>query len=146
MKRGITLLALALIAFGVTACKRPAPPADDTVASVAAAPAVDADAWPGRYEGDVMVRINGSAGARRVVLIAAAKDGCSGDIGLNDNGATARDISDQEVDVVTKPDPQTTCTIKLRRDGDMVTVSEDQGCAAYHGATCSFNGKAMRVK
>lgn len=136
----IAAVCLALLVLG--ACSKPeaeAPP--EPVAAQPPAP----DPWPGKYEGDVMVNVTGAPGAYRVWLLAAKADGCTGDLGLADKGLPARSSGDAlEVVVPAKAElPQ--CTVRLTRRGATVTVSEDAGCAAYHGATCGFAGTAHRV-
>lgn len=141
MKRVVLLSLLAPVLFVATACskKADAPPAE---ARTAAAPVVDP--WPGKYEGDVMVRVSAD---HKVVLIAAKADGCTGDIGLADGGLPASQPSDDELRMVLHPqDAADACTFDLKKAGDTVTVSETASCAAYHGTTCSFNGTATRVK
>lgn len=139
MKR-ILLLSLLVLA----ACSKPAPEAEDASASAVAPPPV-IDTWPGKYEGDLMVRISGTPGAHKVVLVEAEADGCNGDIGLA-GGEPVKDVSPNELSVVLKPDATTTCTIRIVRDGAKLTVSEDGICTAYHGLSCTFNGSAVKLK
>jgi hypothetical protein len=137
------LVIACLAAVALAACSKPqseaAPPE-----SVAAAPAAP-DPWPGKYEGDVMVNIAGSPGAYRVWLLAAKADGCTGDVGLADKGLPAQRSGDGLDVVVPAKDALPQCTVHLVRQGATVTVTEDAGCAAYHGATCGFAGTAHRV-
>ncbi len=133
-------LALLMLA----ACSKPAPEADVSSASAAAPPPISDD-WPGKYEGDLMVRVSGLPNAHKVVLVAATTDGCTGDIGLA-GGEAAKDISPTELSLTLKPDETTTCTVTIRKDGDKLTVSESGICTAYHGLACSFNGTAVRLK
>lgn len=136
MKR---LLLLSLLVLGACEEKTDLPPSE---AKTAAAPVVDT--WPGRYEGDVMVRI---AADHKVILIEGQADGCTGDIGLADGGLTTNKVSENELRLVMHPpDAAEACTFSLKRNGDVITVSETATCAAYHGATCTFNGTATRVK
>ncbi|MBW8881568.1 MAG: hypothetical protein JF615_09135 [Asticcacaulis sp.] len=131
-----------LIALTLGACSKPAdapPPAPVVVAPPAP------DPWPGKYEGDVMVNVTGSPGAYRVWLLAAKADGCTGDLGLADKGLPARAAGDGLEVVIPATDTLAQCTVRLMRNGASVTVSEDAGCAGYHGATCSFAGTAHRV-
>jgi hypothetical protein len=138
----IACIALALLAL--TGCSKPAPEAENTSAS-AAAPLPASDDWLGKYEGDLMVRINGLPNAHKIVLVAATADGCTGDIGLA-GGEPAKDISLTELGLTLKPDDKTTCTITIRKDGDKLTVSESGICTTYHGLACSFNGSAIKLK
>ncbi len=137
MKR-ILLLCLAL-----TACSKPQP-AEVPAASVAPPPAVT-DTWPGKYEGDVMVRVTGGPGAYKLMLVAATADGCTGDIGLA-GGELAKEVSPGALRLDLHPDDKTSCAIDVRKAGDSVTVSESGICTAYHGLSCTFGGKAARVK
>jgi hypothetical protein len=132
----------ALVFLALTGCSRPAPE-EAAPASIAAPPPVE-DHWPGKYEGDLMVRISGQPNAHKVVLVAATADGCTGDIGLA-GGEPAKDISPIELGLTLKPDDKTTCTISIKKDGDKLTVSESGICTTYHGLACSFNGAAMRL-
>ncbi len=138
----IAAAALCVLALG--ACSKPqeAQPTESAPAAVSAP-----DPWPGKYEGDLMVNVSGYPGGRRVWLIEAKADGCTGDIGVADRGVPAKDVADNAIDVVlaAKADAPS-CTIHLTRSGHVVTVSEGPGCTGYHGATCSFNGRATRVK
>ncbi len=138
----IVCTAFALLAL--TACSKPAPEANTSSAAVVAAPPV-IDLWPGKYEGDLMVRINGLPNAHKVVLVAATADGCTGDIGLA-GGEPAKDVSPTELSLTLKPDKTTTCTVTIKKDGDKLTVSESGICTSYHGLACSFNGSAVRLK
>jgi hypothetical protein len=131
-----TLLAL-------SACSEPAEPEPGPV-SVAAPPPV-IDLWPGKYEGDLMVRINGTPGAHKVILVAAEADGCTGDIGLA-GGEPAKEVSPNELSLTLKPADATTCTIRIVKTGDKLTVSEQGVCTTYHGLSCTFNGTAVRMK
>jgi hypothetical protein len=133
----------ALVFLALTACSKPAPE-EAVPASIAAPPPVE-DHWPGKYEGDLMVRVSGLLGAHKVVLVAATADGCTGDIGLA-GGEPAKDISPDELGLSLKPDDKTTCTISIKKDGDKLTVSESGICTVYHGLACSFNGSAVRLK
>jgi hypothetical protein len=102
------------------------------------------DTWPGKYEGDVMVRVSPD---HKVVLITANPDGCTGDVGLGSGGIAAAQYDDVDmlnVDINTSG--HATCSITLKRNGDNVQVSETEECAEFHGATCPFNGAATRVK
>ncbi|MDV6332104.1 hypothetical protein [Asticcacaulis sp. 201] len=136
---GCVVLGLPLLA----ACSKPAPQAEETSASVAPPPPV-IDPWPGKYEGDLMVRISGGPGAHKVVLVEAEADGCNGDVGLA-GGEPARDVSATELSLVLKPDDKTVCTIRIVRNGGKVTVSETGICTAYHGLSCPFEGTAAKV-
>jgi hypothetical protein len=137
------LICVALVLLALTACSKPAPE-EAAPASIVAPPPVE-DHWPGKYEGDLMVRISGTPNAHKVVLVAATADGCTGDIGLA-GGEPAKDISPDELSLTLKPDDKTTCTIDIKQDGDKLTVSESGICTAYHGLSCSFNGSAVRLK
>lgn len=136
MKR---VLLLSLLALAACEEKTDLPPSD---AKAAATPVVDT--WPGKYEGDVMVRISPD---HKVILIEGQADGCTGDIGLADGGLAASQVGDNELRLILHPpDATDACTFDLKKTGDTVTVSETATCAAYHGATCTFNGTATRVK
>lgn len=136
MKR---LLLLSLLLLAGCEEKTDLPPSE---AKTAAAPVVDT--WPGKYEGDVMVRI---APDHKVILIEGQADGCTGDVGLADGGLTTNKVSDNELQLIMHPqDSPDACTFSIKRNGDTLTVSETPSCAAYHGGTCSFNGTATRVK
>jgi hypothetical protein len=126
----------------LAACSKPAPE-ESAPASIAAPPPVE-DHWPGKYEGDLMVRISGLPNAHKVVLVAATTDGCTGDIGLA-GGEPAKDVSPDELSLTLKPDDKTACTISIKKDGDTLTVSESGICTAWHGLACSFNGSAARL-
>ena len=138
------IICAALVLLTLAGCSKPAPEAETTSASVVAPPPVSDD-WPGKYEGDLMVRISGLPNAHKVVLVAATNDGCTGDIGLA-GGEPAKDVSPTELSLALKPDETTTCTVTIKRDGDKLTVSESGICTAYHGLACSFNGSATRLK
>jgi hypothetical protein len=133
-----------LILLALGACSKPAPEADDTSVAVIAPPSVSDD-WPGKYEGDLMVRVSGLPNAHKVVLVAATADGCTGDVGLA-GGQAAKDVSTNELSLTLKPDETTTCTIVIKKDGDKLTVSESGICTVYHGLACSFNGTATKLK
>jgi hypothetical protein len=136
MKR-LALVALCLL----TACSKPKEaPAPEPVS---AAPPPVQDTWAGKYSGDLIVRIDA---AHKVTLIEAATDGCAGDLGVVDGGLVSNALSDEELQLVLHPEPTLTCTINIRKAGDTLTVVEAGDCAAYHGATCSFNGTVTRVK
>ena len=136
MKR-LCLLPLLIL----TACSEPeeAPPPEPASATPAPAP----DPWPGKYSGDLIVRIDSG---HKVILIEAAEDGCAGDIGVADGGLATNRLSANEMQLVLHPDPASTSTINIVRSGDTLTVTEKGACGAYHGATCSFSGTATRVK
>ncbi|MFT4074961.1 MAG: hypothetical protein QM647_05450 [Asticcacaulis sp.] len=134
----------ALVLLALTGCSKPAPEAADASVSAEAPPPVSDD-WPGKYEGDLMVRVSGTPGAHKVVLVAATADGCTGDIGLA-GGETAKDISPDALGLTLQPDETTTCTVTIKKDGDRLTVSESGICTTYHGLSCSFNGSAVRLK
>ncbi|MGN6208592.1 hypothetical protein [Asticcacaulis sp.] len=138
------LICAALALLMLTSCSKPAPEADTSSAAAVAPPPISDD-WPGKYEGDLMVRVSGLPNAHKVVLVAATADGCTGDIGLA-GGEPAKDISPAELSLTLKPDDKTTCTIDIKKDGDKLTVSESGICTVYHGLTCSFNGMATRLK
>ena len=134
----------ALFLLALTACSKPAPEADDASVSAEAPPPVE-DHWPGKYEGDLMVRVSGTPGAHKVVLVTATADGCTGDIGLA-GGEPAKDISPDELSLTLKPDETTTCTVTIKKEGEKLVVSESGICTTYHGLACSFNGSAARLK
>ncbi len=137
----VMIVCLALLALG--ACSKPQEEAPPPV-SAAPQPAAP-DPWPGKYEGDVMVNVAGSPGAYRVWLLVASADGCTGDLGLADKGLPAHASADGLDVVVPAKDALPQCTVHLVRKGATVTVSEDAGCATYHGATCGFTGNAHRI-
>lgn len=137
MKRIVLLSLLALCACSK---KQQAPP-PAPVPIPAAAPV--SNDWAGKYEGDLRVTIDATS---KVMLIEAAPDGCTGDIGLADGGLMTNSVSDTERQLILHPDATSTCTITLRRNGNTLTISESEGCSAYHGATCTFNGTATRLK
>lgn len=134
MKR-FALVAMLMLA----ACSKP----EDTAApepSAVAPPPVQ-DTWPGKYSGDLIVRIDAS---HKVTLIEAAPDGCTGDLGVVEGGLMSNALSDNELQLILHPEPQLTCTINIRKSGDTLTVVEAGDCGAYHGVTCSFNGTVTR--
>ena len=129
-----------ILLLAVAACsKAPEEPAPEPV--VAAKPVTDP--WPGKYEGDMIVKIDA---ARKVMLIEGQADGCTGDIGMADGGVATKPISANELELSVQPEGIALCTIRIRKDGDTLTVSESETCSAFHGATCSFNGTAVRMK
>lgn len=131
---------LALLFLTVSACSRaPEKPAEP----VAAAPPPVVDTWRGKYEGDLIVKIDA---AHKVMLIEAQADGCTGDIGLADGGVATKALSANELEFSLQPEGLAMCTIRIQKTGNKLTVSESPTCAAYHGATCSFNGTAIRLK
>jgi len=132
---------LAVLVLGACTKHEEAAPAPEPVSAAPVAP----DPWPGKYEGDVMVNVAGSPGAYRVWLLTAKADGCTGDLGVADKGLPARASGDALEVVVPAKDTLPQCTVRLARRGAGVTVTEDAGCAAYHGATCGFAGTAHRV-
>ena len=132
-----------LICLLLTACSKPQP-AETPQATVEAPPSVS-DTWPGKYEGDLMVRVSGTPGAHKLILVAATADGCTGDIGLA-GGELAKDVSPDELQLFLHPDDKTACTVDVKNAGDTLTVSESGICTAYHGLSCSFNGSARRLK
>lgn len=137
----VVCLAVVLL---LAACSKPAPEADTSSVASAAPPPIS-DNWPGKYEGDLMVRINGTPGAHKVVLVTATADGCTGDIGLA-GGEPAKDVSADELSLTLKPDDKTTCSVTIKKDSDTLTVSESGICTTYHGLACSFNGLAVKLK
>ncbi|ESQ92744.1 hypothetical protein ABAC460_02625 [Asticcacaulis sp. AC460] len=134
MKRALILL------LALAACSPKPQSPEDTIAS--AAPPVT-DPWPGKYEGDLMVRIDAS---RKIVLVEGQPDGCTGDVGLGDGGLASKPISANELELTLQPEGVAACVFRIRKNGDTLTVTETETCATYHGATCSFNGTAKRVK
>ena len=136
MKR-FALAALFLLA----ACSKPEEaPAPEP--SATASPPVQ-DTWPGKYSGDLIVRIDA---AHKVTLIEAATDGCAGDLGVVEGGLMTNALSENELQLILHPEPTLTCTINIRKSGDTLTVVEAGDCGAYHGATCSFNGTVTRTQ
>ena len=136
MKR-LALAALLLVA----ACSKPAEAPAPEPSAVAPPPVQDT--WPGKYSGDLIVRIDV---AHKVTLIEAATDGCAGDLGVVDGGLMTNALSDNELQLVLHPEPALTCTINIRKSGNTLTVVEAGDCGAYHGATCSFNGTVTRTQ
>jgi hypothetical protein len=136
MKR-FALSALLLLA----ACSKPeeAPAPEPS----AVAPPPVQDTWPGKYSGDLIVRIDA---AHKVTLIEAATDGCAGDLGVVEGGLMTNALSDNELQLILHPEPALTCTINIRKSGNTLTVVEAGDCGAYHGATCSFNGTVTRTQ
>ncbi|MBP2160047.1 MULTISPECIES: hypothetical protein [Asticcacaulis] len=136
MKR-LALLSLCLLA----ACSKPkeAPAPEPS----AMAPPPVQDTWPGKYSGDLIVRIDA---AHKVTLIEAATDGCAGDLGVVEGGLVSTPLSENELQLILHPEPALTCTINIRKSGDTLTVVEAGDCDAYHGKTCSFNGTVTRTK
>jgi hypothetical protein len=132
---------LAVLVLGACTKREAAAPASEPVAAAPAAP----DPWPGKYEGDVMVNVAGSPGAYRVWLLTAKADGCTGDLGVADRGLPAQASGDGLDVIVPARDALPQCSVHLARKGATVTVTEDAGCASYHGATCGFAGIAHRV-
>lgn len=137
----VAAVLLALLAL--SACSKPAEPEPQPISAAAPPPVIDL--WPGKYEGDLMVRINGTPDAHKVILVAAEADGCTGDIGLA-GGEPAKDVSPTELSLTLKPDDTTTCTIRIVKAGDKLTVSEQGVCTTYHGLSCTFDGAAVRMK
>lgn len=136
MKR-FALLSLLLL----VACSKPeeAPVPEP----VSAAPPPVHNTWAGKYSGDLIVRIDA---AHKVTLIEAAADGCAGDLGVVEGGLMSNALSDNELQLILHPEPHLTCSINVRKSGDILTVVEAGDCGAYHGPTCSFNGTVTRVK
>ncbi|ESQ74826.1 hypothetical protein [Asticcacaulis sp. AC402] len=134
MKRALILV------LALAACSPKLEAPEDPAAS---APPPVTDTWLGRYAGDLMVRIDAT---HRVVLIEGEADGCTGDIGLADGGLPSKAISASELEVALPPDDGAACTFRIRKNGDVLTVTQSEACSVYHGATCSFNGTAKRVK
>ncbi len=91
-----------------------------------------------------MVRISGTPGVHKVVLVTATADGCTGDIGLA-GGEPAHDDSPTEMSLNVKTEAKDICTLRLRMEGAKIIVAESDACHAFHGATCSFNGFAQRL-
>jgi len=137
----LVAVSLAVLVLGACTKRDDEAPAPEPVVAASAAP----DPWPGKYEGDVMVNVTGSPGAYRVWLLTAKADGCTGDLGVADKGLPARPEGDALEVVVPAKDALPQCTLHLARRGALVTVTEDAGCAAYHGPTCGFAGSAHRV-
>lgn len=127
----------------LTACSKPQP-AEAPQPVIESVPPV-VDTWPGKYEGDLMVRVSGTPGAHKLILVAATADGCTGDIGLA-GGQLAKTLSPDALELTLRPDDKATCTIAVKKAGDVLTVSESGICTAYHGLSCSFNGTAKRLK
>lgn len=125
----------------------PAAPNDEASSAAAPPPVAPAyDPWPGRYEGDLMVRISP---IHKVTLV-TANSGCSGDIGLA-GGEMAKTVAPDHLRLtLTAKDASAsaggTCTIDLIQQGDKITVSEGGDCSAWHGPTCAFSGTATRLK
>jgi hypothetical protein len=105
-------------------------------------PAPAYDPWPGKYEGDLMVRISP---IHRVTLI-TANGACTGDAGLAGGAPSQTDAPDRLRVTLNDAATNAVCHVVLTRQGDRLTVSEDGDCAAWHGATCAFSGTAQRVK
>lgn len=138
MKR---IVLLGLLALCACSKKQDAPPPEPVQTAV---PAAVADDWAGKYEGDLRVTIDT---ANKVMLIEAAPDGCTGDIGLADGGiASGKGDHPNQLTVGLPTEGKGWCEITLTRDGNTIRVSETEECAAYHGATCSFNGTAKRLQ
>lgn len=125
----------------LTACSKPAPPPPQQAAAPPQ-PAPAYDPWPGKYEGDLMVRISP---LHRVTLI-TARDACTGDAGLA-GGAPSQQIADNHLRVsLSSKDTGAVCFVNMLQTGDRLTVSESGDCTAWHGAACPFSGAAARVK
>jgi len=137
----MVLPALLLLA----ACSKPTQPADPQSAAAPPQPAPAYDPWPGKYEGELMVRISP---VHRITLI-TANAGCTGDAGLA-GGEQAQQIAPDHLRLVlTARDASASgaaCTVDLTQKGDRVTAVESGDCSAWHGAACAFNGTAARVK
>lgn len=129
-----------ILLLALSACS----PGTETPEEVpASAPLPVVDTWPGKYHGDLIVKVDAS---HKVMLIEGQADGCTGDIGLADGGVATKPISADELELTLQPDGVAACVIRLRKAGDTLTVTESDTCAAFHGATCSFNGMAKRQK
>lgn len=137
MRRALLPLCLAL-----TACSKPAPQAEPQSVAAPSQPAPAYDPWPGKYEGDLMVRISP---IHRVTLI-TANGACTGDAGLAGGAPSQTDAPDRLRVTLNDTATNAVCHVVLTRQGDRLTVSEDGDCSAWHGATCAFSGTAQRVK
>ena len=134
---------LAASCLVLAGCQKPAAPPAAPVSTVA--PVTAEDGWNGKYEGDKLrVEITGKPGMHRVMLLTATQD-CTGDIGLADGGVAASAEDSSALDIALDTDGKGECDIAISRDGNTLTSSETVECARFHGATCSFNGKTMRV-
>lgn len=131
----------ALISIAACSKKAEAPPPETAAPVRTSVP----DSWNGKYEGDLIITISGTAPAHKAWLLEAAGDGCTGDMGVADGGIKA--ITDaQTLIVAAQVVDKGECKITLTRSGNTITARETEPCAAFHGPTCSFNGTATRVK
>ncbi len=138
------VLILAAATVMLVGCHKPAQTQAPAASAVAAAPV--AHAWSGTYEGDnLRLTLSGTAGARKIVLIAATQT-CTGDIGLNGEDISVKDVSETELDAGLPTQGKGWCEVKLDRSGNSITLSETDTCQVFHGMQCSFNGTVTRVK
>ena len=122
-------------------------PCDQTQSNAAGAQA--GDGWAGHYAG----QFDGGrgeftiTGPRRVgfaydVRMSVAGGGCSGE--ANGSGDARGNVLTFAIPTGNQVEGAGLCQITLRRNGNVVRVSED-GCMELHGMSCEFSGSATRL-
>lgn len=108
-----------------------------------AAPAAPAEGWAGHYRGDldVEVRAGTNPNRYRVEISTTSGGGCMGVVS-GAGTANGNRLAFLGVDQENAPGEQ--CRITLtRRDGGL-SIEEGEGCSAFRGVSCSFDGMAAR--
>lgn len=116
----------------------------NTVQDNAMAPA-GADSWAGDYGGDLDVEIrDGRRPGSYRVEISTTSGGGGGCMGVVTGTATAS--GDRLAFVATDEDagPGAQCRIAINRRGGDLVIEEGEGCSAFRGVSCAFEGTVSR--
>ncbi|KRB80606.1 hypothetical protein ASE00_16290 [Sphingomonas sp. Root710] len=116
------------------------------------APPVSADdRWLGQYSAAFdgasgTVEITPQTGGRLAVSIDMAGERCAGSVAAvvdrpEDNLITVAKAPYEDGD-----DQESSCRISLRKNGDELSITEEEVCMNHHGMSCGFNGVARRTQ
>lgn len=117
-------------------------PANAAQGNEAAAASTDTG-WAGDYEGDLIVEIRDGRrpGNYRVEISTNSGGGC---MGVVSGAATASGDRMAFVGTDAEIEAGGQCRITLTRRGRELILAEGEGCTAFHGAMCGFDGSATR--
>lgn len=132
-----------------------AAPARVAASSAEKNPAVPEATSPGNWIGKYDAYFDGATGeveitpltaGRLSVSIGMAGERCAGEIEAIVDRPVGDVITVSKAAYEDRDDQESACRISLRKQGDELSLSEDEVCMGHHGVSCGFDGTASRSK
>jgi hypothetical protein len=112
---------------------------------------VPASDWLGKYDAYFdgatgEVEIAPRSGGRLAISIGMAGEHCAGGIEAVVDRPAGDVITMAKAPYEDRDDQESACRISLRKQGDVLSISEDEVCMNHHGVSCGFEGTASRSR